>query len=71
MRKKKCMREHYPESICMVEKIVFFHKTKFRISLCVHEYYCPVCKKARDFWFIGLSFSGGTEYGKNKNRLVR
>lgn len=52
MRKKKCMKEHYPESICMVERMVLFHGTRFRVGLAVHEYYCPVCKKTRNYWFI-------------------
>lgn len=52
MKKKKCMKIHYPDSICMAEKIVLFHNTRFRIALGVHEYYCPICRKVRDFWFF-------------------
>ena len=53
MTKRKCMKKHYPESICMVEKLVLFHGTRFRISLIVHEYYCEKCNKVRDIWFLG------------------
>ena len=52
MRKSKCLKTHYPESICMAERIVLFHGTRFRIALSVHEFYCEKCKKARHLWFI-------------------
>lgn len=52
MRKRKCMKMHYPESICMAEKLVLFQGTRFQVSLIVHEYYCPICKTARDIYFI-------------------
>lgn len=52
MTKRKCFKEHYPDSICMVERVVFFSGTKFRIGLSVHEFYCEECKKKRDLWFI-------------------
>lgn len=52
MTKRMCMRIHYPESICMVERIVLFHNTRFRIAMSVHEYYCQICRKTRDVWFI-------------------
>lgn len=53
MRKGKCLKKHYPESICMAERFVLFHGTKFRVALCVHEYYCKECNKVRDIWFLG------------------
>lgn len=52
MRKSKCLKMHYPESICMAERIVLFHGTRFRIALSVHEFYCKKCKKIRNLWFI-------------------
>lgn len=52
MWKSKCLRTHYPESLCMAERIVLFHDTRFRIALSVHEYYCEKCKKIRRLWFI-------------------
>lgn len=52
MRKGKCMKMHCPESICMAERFVLFHGTKFRIALGVHVYYCEKCNKVRQFWFF-------------------
>ena len=52
MKKSNCLRTHYPESICMAEKVVFFHGTRFRIALSVHEFYCDKCNKVRHLWFI-------------------
>nr|DAH89942.1 MAG TPA: hypothetical protein [Caudoviricetes sp.] len=52
VKKSNCLRTHYPESICMAEKIVFFHGTRFRIALSVHEFYCHKCNKVRRLWFI-------------------
>lgn len=52
LKKSNCLRTHYPESICMAEKIVFFHGTRFRIALSVHEFYCHKCNKVRRLWFI-------------------
>lgn len=49
---KKCLKEHYPQSICMAERIVIFHNTKFRMALSVHEFYCVKCKKVRKIWFV-------------------
>lgn len=54
MRKRKCLKEHNSvlESVCMVERLVLFHGTRFRIGLAVHEFWCPKCKRTRDIWFI-------------------
>lgn len=54
MRKGKCLRTHYPESICMTERFVLFDNTRFRIALSVHEYYCEKCNKVRDVYFFTL-----------------
>ena len=50
MRKSKCLKEHNNvlESVCMAERFVLFHGTRFRIGLSAHEYWCPKCKKARN-----------------------
>lgn len=52
MTKRKCLVKHNPESICMAERFVLFHNTKFRIALGYHEYGCNICKKSRKVWFI-------------------
>lgn len=52
VKKSNCLRTHYPESICMAEKIVFFHGTRFRVALSVHMFYCDKCNKVRRLWFI-------------------
>lgn len=52
MTKWKCLKIHYPQSICMAEKIVLFHGTRFRIALSGHEYYCEKCNKIRRMWFL-------------------
>ena len=52
MRKNKCLKIHYPEGICMAERFVLFHGTRFRIALSVHEYYCETCNKVRCVWFL-------------------
>ena len=53
MTKRKCKKKHYYEwqSICMAEKIVLFHNTRFRIALSGHDYICPHCG-CRTEWFI-------------------
>jgi len=48
----KCMKVHYPHPICMAERFVAFHSTRFRIALSIHEFYCDECKKVRRVWFI-------------------
>jgi len=52
MLKGRCLKHHYPESICMADRLVLFHNTRFRIALAYHEYYCEKCKKQRMKWFI-------------------
>lgn len=52
MRKKKCMKIHEPKSVCMAERIVLFHNTRFRIGLAYHEYWCYECCRPRKVWFI-------------------
>lgn len=52
MTTRKCLKTHYPQSLCMAERIVLFHDTRFRIALSVHEYYCEKCNKVRSIWFI-------------------
>lgn len=53
MNKKNCFKNHYydMQSICMVERFVLFHNTKFRIALGCHEFMCPFCG-VRHRWFI-------------------
>ena len=53
MTKRKCKKKHYYEwqSICMAERIVLFHNSRFRIALSGHEYICPYCGCRRE-WFI-------------------
>lgn len=50
--KRKCLKTHYPESICMAERVVLFDNTKFRLAISVHEFYCDKCHKVRDVWFL-------------------
>lgn len=62
MRKSKCIKTHYPESICMAERIVLFHGTKFRVALTAHEFYCEKCKQEEMLariifhWILSKSF---------------
>lgn len=49
MRKSKCIKTHYPESICMAERIVLFHGTKFRVALTAHEFYCEKMQEGSAF----------------------
>lgn len=52
MRTRKCMRVHEPESVCMAERFVLFHNTRFRIALSYHEYWCHKCGRPRKIWFV-------------------
>lgn len=53
MTKWKCYRKHCydMQSVCMAEKFVLFHNTRFRFGLAYHEYICPHCG-VRRYWFI-------------------
>lgn len=52
MTKRRCLKIHHPESVCMAERFVLFHNTRFRIGLAYHEYWCCECSKQRKIWFI-------------------
>ena len=52
MTTRRCLKTHYPQSICMAEKAVLFHGTRFRIALAGQEYFCEKCNKIRRTWFI-------------------
>lgn len=52
MTKRKCLKIHHPESVCMAERFVLFNNTRFRIGLAYHEYWCCECRKQRKIWFI-------------------
>lgn len=53
MTKRSCFRKHFyeMESICMAEKYVLFHDTRFRVALSAHEFICPYCGIRRK-WFL-------------------
>lgn len=52
MTKRRCLKIHHPESVCMAERFVLFNNTRFRIGLAYHEYWCFECRKQRKIWFI-------------------